>query len=98
MVRVLQGTRLTTAFSQDQVSGSGGCNTYSGPYRVDEDSLRIGPLTTSQMLCSDPEGIMEQERAFLADLQSAASYTLEAGQLYVLDASRRVVIEFIAGQ
>jgi polar amino acid transport system substrate-binding protein len=96
MAPVLEGTQLTTAFSQEQVSGSGGCNTYSGPYSVEGNALSIGPLTTSQMQCSDPEGIMEQEHAFLADLQSAAAYTLEAGQLYILDASRQVMVEFIA--
>ena len=50
------------------------------------------------MLCAEPEGIMEQESAFLAALESARGYSIEGGELYILDGSGSAVIEFITRQ
>ena len=93
---VLEGTTLTAGFSADfRVSGSSGCNTFSGTYNVDGSSLTIGPLSATGALC-EPE-VMEQESAYLAALGSASGFTLEAGQLYILNGSGTAVIEYLAG-
>jgi polar amino acid transport system substrate-binding protein len=96
MVTTLPGTAMTAAFGlQGDLNGSGGCNTYSSSYVVDGSSLSIGPIGSSHALCTEPEGIMEQESAYFAALQSAASYSMEAGQLYIQNSSGVVVVEFI---
>jgi polar amino acid transport system substrate-binding protein len=93
------GTTLTAAFGQDgSLNGSAGCNSYSAGYLVDGSQLSIGPASATGMLCAEPVGIMEQESAFLAALESAGSYSIEGGELYLLDGSGRAVIEFIARQ
>lgn len=96
MEGVLPGTGLTTAFSDgDRVSGSAGCNDYQGGYAVDGQSLSIfGPSSTNKA-CAEPEGIMEQEAAFLSALGSAAAFNLEGGQLYILNGANQAVIEFV---
>jgi heat shock protein HslJ len=67
---------LTAEFSDDTMSGSGGCNTYNAGYSIDGDAIDIGPITFTERGCVEPEGIMEQEAAYLAALETAATYTV----------------------
>jgi heat shock protein HslJ len=46
------------------------------------------------MYCMDPEGVMDQEEAFLAALTSAASYRLSGAWLELLDATGSVILAF----
>ena len=74
---------LATVFSEDgTVSGSSGCNSYQGAYRVDGSSIVIGPLASTLRACGEP-GVMPQEQAFLAALASSRSYTV-TGELMQL--------------
>lgn len=96
MTSVLAGTTLTAAFgAEGDLYGSAGCNSYGGNYLVEGSTLTVGALLSSQSLCADPEGIMEQESAFLGALQSAARFSLEAGQLFIQDASGQTTLEFV---
>jgi polar amino acid transport system substrate-binding protein len=96
MSPVLEGTALTSLFGADgKLNGSAGCNTYSASYLVEGASLAITPPAASSMTCGEPPGIMEQETAFLNALTSAGGYNLEAGQLYILNASGQAVVEFV---
>ena len=89
-------TGLTAAFGADgKLNGSAGCNTYSSSYLVEGRSLAITPPSLSSMICEEPEGIMEQETAFLSALASAGGYSLEGGQLFISNASGQVVLEFV---
>lgn len=82
VVGVLAGTTLTASFGQDgTLSGNSGCNTYSGPYKVDPNQITIGPLASTMMMCSEPAGVMEQEAQYLAALKSAATYHVEGDVL-----------------
>jgi polar amino acid transport system substrate-binding protein len=96
MASVLEGTALTAAFGAGgQLNGSAGCNTYSASYLVQGASLAITPPSLSSMICEEPEGVMEQETAFLNALTSAGGYNLEGGQLFILGASGQAVLEFV---
>lgn len=82
VVGVLEGTTLTASFDKDgALSGNSGCNTFNGPYKVEGDQITIGLLASTMMMCSDPEGVMEQEAQYLAALQSAAKYQIEGNVL-----------------
>jgi heat shock protein HslJ len=82
VVSVLSGTILTAEFGQDgSLSGSGGCNTYGGGYETTGNQITIGPLVSTMMACGEPVGVMDQETQYLAALQSAATYQIEAGVL-----------------
>jgi heat shock protein HslJ len=94
---VLAGTTSTATFGADgRINGSAGCNTYLGPYRSDGQSLTIGPLATTRMLCAQP--VMDQETAFLAALQKATQYQFESGRLVLRDAGGATQATFIRGQ
>ena len=64
-------------------------------YLVQGRSLAITPPSGTSQLCGEPQGIMEQEAAFLNALVSAGSYNMEAGELFILDAAGRAVLEFV---
>jgi heat shock protein HslJ len=94
---VLEGTTLTAAFGADgSLNGSAGCNSYSTSYLADGSLLSIFPVSVTSTLCPEPAGIMEQEQAFLAALQSASSFSLEGGQLYINDLTGQVLVELVS--
>ena len=82
VVGPLVGTRLSITFKDGKVSGSSGCNNFHGPFKVDGNALSIGPLATTRKLCS-AEGVMAQEREFIAALQTATTWAIDRGMLDV---------------
>lgn len=81
VVSTIIGSELTAAFSEDgKVSGSGGVNTFSGPYTAGPLSISIGPLG-STLQASQDAALMEQETAYLAALQSASRYKISRSDL-----------------
>ncbi|HUV92672.1 MAG TPA: YbaY family lipoprotein [Anaerolineales bacterium] len=93
---VLPDTRITAEFKDNQVIGPAGCNNYFASYERTDSTLEVGPIGATRMMCSDPEGIMEQESGYLALLESANTYQIEAGQLKVQNASGEVVLIYDA--
>lgn len=78
---LVAGTEVTAVFGEDgTVSGSAGCNTYSGSYTVDGSNITIGPLVSTMMMCVDPE-VMAQEAAYLAALENSATYSITGDTL-----------------
>ncbi len=95
-VPVLQGSSITAFFdSSGELSGSSGCNTYSANYTADSSSISIGPPNSTQILCTDPPGVMEQESAYLALLPTASSFTINSELLSISDVNGRAILEFI---
>jgi polar amino acid transport system substrate-binding protein len=92
MASPMGGVQLTAEFQDGNVGGFAGCNTYNASYTVDGDSLSIGEAASTMMFC---EGLMDQEAAFLAAMQSASSFELETGQLHILDDQGQVVVDFV---
>ncbi len=79
---VLNGTTLTSEFGKDgTLSGSSGCNTYGGSYKVDGNQISIGRLASTKMYCMEPAGVMEQETQFLLALEFSATYSVEGNSL-----------------
>lgn len=90
---VLEGTHPTLSFGEDgNAFGSAGCNSFTGPFTLGEQSLGLGPLASTMMACSSPAGIMTQEQKLLAALESVTSYRLEADRL-TLRAGERLAVE-----
>ena len=80
---IVEGSEVMLQFGAgDRVSGSGGCNSFGGPYVVEGDSIAFGMLASTLMACMD-DGIMEQEAAFYAALNAAASYTIDGETLII---------------
>ena len=95
VVGILEGTELTAIFGEDgSLSGSAGCNNYVAGYTVDGSQITIGPAATTMMLCVEPEGIMEQEAAYLAALATAATYSINGQVLEMRTADDAMALRF----
>jgi heat shock protein HslJ len=90
---VMTGTQPTATFGADgQLSGSGGCNNFSGPYQSSANTLSIGPLASTMMACEQP--VMDQETAYLAALERSTTYRFDNGRLVLADAGGATQAEF----
>jgi len=82
----LDGTTIDLTITDDGVSGSSGCNTYTGSAELDTEtsSLVVGAeLASTMMACEQP--IMDQEQRYLAALASVVSYEMAADELILKD-------------
>lgn len=96
VVSLSRGSRITLAFTADGVTGSGGCNRFSGQYTMDGQNVTIGPLRTTRMMCAEPVDVMTQERAFLAALQGAATVRREGSRLELRTAGGAIALQATA--
>jgi heat shock protein HslJ len=77
VVPVMPETTVTADYGDDGiVSGSAGCNGYSASYQVAAKLLEIGPATMTEIYCSQPEGIMDQEVQYLRALEDSSAYVI----------------------
>ncbi|WP_292364426.1 MULTISPECIES: META domain-containing protein [unclassified Methanoculleus] len=91
------GTSITLVFDDDgTLSGSAGCNAYSAPYRVNETGIGVERIIATKASCTEPAGIMEQERAYLDLLRSAAGYRIVGDTLAVIDGNGRAILFYEA--
>jgi heat shock protein HslJ len=86
------GSTLTATFTADMVSGSSGCNTYTGGYKIDGLSVTIGPLASTKMACEQP--LMNQETAFLTALQTPGMVEQSGASVSIRDASGATQVTF----
>jgi heat shock protein HslJ len=77
------GSKTTIRFEGGQVSGLGGCNQYGGEYKVSGQTLAFGALHMTEMACTSPAGVMEQESAYLKFLGEAQRFAVTDGQLQI---------------
>jgi heat shock protein HslJ len=91
---LMEDTRITLRFGEESLEGSAGCNTYGGSYTVTVDSLRLSDLYWTEMGCLEPEGIMDQEMAYLNTLNTVASYRVDAGRLVLYDEAGTQILVF----
>lgn len=77
-----------------RVSGSGGCNGFTGSYERAGEQLTFGNRMVSTMMACAAG--MEVERNFMAALQQVRNSKIKQQQLELLDASGSVVARFEA--
>jgi heat shock protein HslJ len=77
-------TPPTIAFDdQGSVTGTGGCNTFSGEVSIEGSDLTFGPLASTQMACEGD--VSDQEQAFFTALQGVTGYTIDNEGRLVLE-------------
>ncbi|CAH1662149.1 Membrane-bound inhibitor of C-type lysozyme [Hyphomicrobiales bacterium] len=83
---VVDRIQTTLAFGGDgKVTGSGGCNHFTGKAEITGETLRIGPLASTRMAC--PPAVMGQEQKFFNALQGVKSWAIDGnGKLLLRDA------------
>ncbi len=97
---LIEDTEITLYFREAYLGGTMTCNQYgggpdSGKYTATDDGkLAIPQLAVTVQLCSEPEGIMEQEAAYIEALHGAATYQVTDGRLEIADTSGRIILVF----
>jgi heat shock protein HslJ len=86
VVSPIIGTELTAEFAEDgSLAGSAGCNTYTTSYTANTGDIEIEPAAATKKFCPEPEGIMEQESAYLAALVAATRYGFNGAMMELSD-------------
>lgn len=93
----IPGTKLTATFAADgTLSGSAGCNGYSATYTTTGGDITISPPAATQKLCAEPEGVSDQEAAYLTVLPEATRFQLGEHGLELLRADGTFVATYEA--
>ena len=67
------------------------CNHFGGDYSLSGATLTVGPLMTTEMFCSSPEGIMDFESRFVHALSVANTVRYEGTNLVLTGVDIRLV-------
>lgn len=95
VVSLVAGTSITASFGADgRVAGSAGCNQYTAGFTAADGTIEIGPPVSTRMACGEPQGVMEQETAYLQALEKATSYTIRDGVLELRDANGALQVSY----
>ena len=89
---VPNGVKATAEFTTDQISGSSGCNRFTGGYTTDGSTIDIGPLASTAMACVGEA--MAVEADYLARLDEAATFSIGDGTMTLSDKAGQVVLSY----
>lgn len=78
--KVVSWLKLTDA---GRAQGQGGCNSYTGTFKLENGTLTFGPLAATRRAC--PEAEMSQEQRFFAALGAVKGARIEDGKLLLVD-------------
>ena len=76
-------SEITAEFKDGQLSGSGGCNTYSTSYETEGTSLTLGMAVSTMMACDEEHNQREME--FFTALANVAQYEIRRNGLFLQD-------------
>lgn len=97
IVSALEGVEVTATFGEDgRLTGNAGCNSYNAAYEASGGTISINAPVSTRMACADPEGVMEQETAYLTALEGAAFYRIRADRLEILSTEENVLASYQA--
>ena len=83
-------------FADGKVSGNGGVNQYSGAYKVDGSKMTISAIASTMM--AGEQAVMDQEAAYLANLEAAGAYKVNGDTLTIKSVSADTILEFSAAE
>lgn len=82
----VEGANAAITFSDGVVSGSTGCNFFSGEYTSSGEAsgeMQITNLAVTEMACLEPEGLMDQEAFFLETLNGTCRFEYSSDRLMI---------------
>ena len=77
---LIAGSAITASFAEDGISGTAGCNSYGGGYKVSGSTITVDSVFSTLMACMDND-VMAQEQTFLALLGEAQTFSVTDTQL-----------------
>ncbi len=91
VVTPIVGSALTLKFGDGTLQGRAGCNAFHASAHVEGSRIRIDAPVATRKVCAG-EGVMEQERAFLAALRTATTWLIRDDRLELRLASGERVL------
>lgn len=92
---ILEGTNITLNFADGQAGGFAGCNAYGGPYTATgSGTLTVLEIAATAQGCVEPEGVLQQESAYIAALTGADAYRVMDDRLEIENASGETTLVF----
>ena len=73
-ITIPEGAEVNINFEDGIVNGKSGCNSFSGTYSIDGDTLETGEIVSTLMACADD--LMEVETHFLGALQNPTGFEM----------------------
>jgi heat shock protein HslJ len=95
-MQLVVGTGISARFTSDgKLSGSSGCNQYSGTYTVSGNTIEISsPLATTRKAC--PQVIMDQETEYLKTLSEVKTFSVTTDKLTLSDVKNNQLLLYEA--
>lgn len=90
---VIQDTEITIEFksAEEQIAGSGECNSYFGSYEINKNKLTIiPPIGSTMMAC--PEPIMDQEQEYFELLEITETFQIQNGKLNIFCSGNKMLV------
>jgi len=87
----IEGSTMTLVYDGERVNGTAGCNNYFGPATLGE-TAQVGPLASTMMFCSEPDGVMDQEMRFLALLDQTHSAEITSDRIEMRRGGHAVMV------
>lgn len=77
---------ITLALHSNKLTGSGGCNRFGCKYALDGDKIKLDQFAATKKTCKN---VMDLERGFLRDLETATSFEVQGDTLWLLKNGKR---------
>lgn len=79
-------------FDDESASGSGGCNRFSAPVKIENETISFSDVISTRMACT-PE-VMKQESRFYSTLGKITRYEIVGNQLRLSNDNSTIILHF----
>lgn len=86
--------QLTLTFSQNELSGSGGCNRFQATFILEGNQIAIGNLITTTLYCASDETGANYERDYFTLLPQTSFLLLEGNTLILQNIHHETTLVF----
>lgn len=92
---LIPNSRVTLSFNDENAGGFGGCNEYGGSYSAREDGrFSMNEFAITEALCGEPEGVNEQEQAYITALAQVDRYEFLNERLLLVNTAEQINLTF----
>ncbi len=89
----IEGVTVTARFVDGNITGTSGCNTYSGLYQLQGSLLSVAPeIASTRLACTSPASEVESE--YLGQLPDVGSFSIDGSSLTLLDVDGTEMLEY----